>query len=112
MFAEKNLGKCTVYIGIAVMPRLCGPAFHFHQFSTNVTNTFGKNYLRITSQLKMANSGGLVCRWASVNDLVQNKFRSIIHLLSQHLLDQSHRRKHQMNVQDLLKINNKDTRTK
>ena len=54
----------------------------------------------------------LVCRWAKVNDLVQNKFRSIIHLLSQHLLDQSHRRKHQMNVQDLLKINNKDTRTK
>ena len=49
-------------------------------------------------------------RWASVNDLVQIKFRSIIHLLSQHLLDQSHRQKHQMNVQDLLKVNNKETR--
>ena len=54
----------------------------------------------------------LVCMWASVNDLVQNKIRSTIHLLIQHLLDKSHRRKHQMNVQDLLKVNNKDTRTK
>ena len=65
-------------------------------------------------QLKVTNSGGLmlVCRWASVNDLVQNKFRSIIHQLSQHLLAQSHRKKHQMNVQDLLKISNKETRTK
>ena len=63
----------------------------------------------------VTNSGGLimlVCRWASVNDLVQNKLSSIIHLLSQHLLDQSHWRKHQMNVQDLLKVNNKDIRTK
>ena len=54
----------------------------------------------------------LVCRWVSLNNLVQNKLCSIIHLLSQHLLDQSHRQKHQMNVQDLLKVNNKDTRTK
>ena len=62
----------------------------------------------------MTNSGELmlVCRWANVNDLVHNKFHFIIHLLSQHLLDQSHRRKHQMNVQDLLKVNNKGTRTK
>ena len=60
----------------------------------------------IASQLKVTNSGALmlVCRWASVNDLVQSKFRSIIHLLSQHLLAQSHRRKHQMNVQDLWKF--------
>ena len=38
----------------------------------------------------MTNSGGLmtVCSWASVNDLAQNKFRSIIHLLRSHLLDQ------------------------
>ena len=59
-------------------------------------------------------SGGLmlVCRRASVNDLVENKFRYIIHPLSHHLLDQSQRRKHQMHVQDLLKVNNKDTRTK
>ena len=53
-----------------------------------------------------------VCRWTRVNDLVQNKLRFIIHLLSQHLLPQSHRWKHQMNVQDLLKANNKDIRTK
>ena len=32
MFGEKNLGKCTTYIGIAVMPRLCCPVFHLHQF--------------------------------------------------------------------------------
>ena len=32
MFGEKNLGKCTMYIGIAVMPRLCCPVFCFHQF--------------------------------------------------------------------------------
>ena len=31
----------------------------------------------------------LACRWASVNDLVQNKFRSIIHLLSHDLLAQT-----------------------
>ena len=57
----------------------------------------------------MTNSGGimLVCRWASVNGLVHNKFHFIIQLLSQHLLDQSHRWEHQMNVQDLLKVNNK-----
>ena len=54
----------------------------------------------------------LVRRWAGVNDLDQNKFGSIIHLLSLHLLAQNHRRKHQMNLQDLLKVNNKETRTK
>ena len=34
MFGERNLGKCTMYIGIAVMvmPRLCCPVCHFHQF--------------------------------------------------------------------------------
>ena len=32
MFWKKNLGKCIMYIGIAVMPRLCCPVFHFHQF--------------------------------------------------------------------------------
>ena len=28
---RKNPGKCKIYIGIAVMPRLCCPVFHFHQ---------------------------------------------------------------------------------
>ena len=62
----------------------------------------------------MTNLGGLmlVHRWGSVNDLVENKFHFINHLLRQHLLDESHRRKQQINVQDLLKVNNKDTRTK
>ena len=54
----------------------------------------------------------LVSSWASVNDLAQNKFCSIIYLLNQHLLEQSPRQKHKMNVQDLLKFNNKDIRTK
>ena len=62
----------------------------------------------------MTISGGLmlVCKWASVNDLVQNKFYFVIHLLSQHLLARSQQWKHQMNVQDLLKVNNKATRSK
>ena len=62
----------------------------------------------------MSNSGGvmLVCSWASVNDVVQNKLHLGIDLLSQHLIDQSHPRKHQMNVQDPLKVNNKGTKKK
>ena len=31
MFGEKNLGKYTMYIGIAVLTRLCCPVFHFDQ---------------------------------------------------------------------------------
>ena len=60
VFGEKNLGN----IGIAVMPRLCCPVFHFHQFLNNANDTFGKNYFRIASQLRMTNSGGLMlaCR--------------------------------------------------
>ena len=83
---KKDLGKCTMYIGIEVIPRLFCSAFSF----SPVTNAFGKTYL--TSKLlvseKVTNSGGLmlVCRWAGVNALAQNKFRSTIHLLSQHLL--------------------------
>ena len=50
-----------------------------------------------------------VYRSESFNDLVQNKFRSVIHLLSHHLLDQSRSWKHKMNVQVLLKVNNKGT---
>ena len=48
--------------------------------------------------------------WAGVNALLQNKFSSIIHLLSQHLLAQSHQWKHQLNVWTLLKVNNKEIR--
>ena len=32
MFGEKKVGKCAMYIGIAVMPRLYCLVFHFHQF--------------------------------------------------------------------------------
>ena len=44
MFGEKSLGKCTMFIGIAVMPRLGCPVFYIDWFKTNATNTFGKNY--------------------------------------------------------------------
>ena len=64
------------------------------------------------SQWKVTNSDQLmlVHRWGNVNALVQNKLSSTIHLLSQHLPVQSRRWKHQMNVWNLLKVNNKDTR--
>ena len=45
MFEEKNLGKCTMYIGIAVMPKLCCPVFHFHQFYTTPLILLVKNIL-------------------------------------------------------------------
>ena len=45
-----------------------------------------------------------------VNVLAQNKFRSTIHLLRQHLLAQSHQWKHQMDGWNLLNVNNKNTR--
>ena len=32
MFREKNLEKCVMYIGIAVIPTISCPVFHFHQF--------------------------------------------------------------------------------
>ena len=37
---------------------------------------------------KVTNSGGLMlmCKWAEVNALAQNKFHSAIHLLIQNLL--------------------------
>ena len=49
-------------------------------------------------QWKVTNSSGLLCRWTDVNALVQNKFRSTIHVLSQHLLANVTDGKHQMNV--------------
>ena len=87
MLREKNLGKCTIYIGIAVMLRFYCMFFVFSSFTPTPLTLLVKITLitfGIASQLKMTNSSGLmlVCRWASVNDLVQNKFRFIIHLLS------------------------------
>ena len=38
----------------------------------------------------------LICRWAGGNTEVQNKFRSIINLLNQHLFAQSHNRDFQI----------------
>ena len=79
-----------MYIGIEVIPKVFCSAFSFSPLLIQVTNTFGKTYL--TSKLqpseKVSDSGGLmlVYRWVEVNALVQNKFGSTIHLLSQHLL--------------------------
>ena len=33
MFGDKNLGKCTMYISIEVIPRLFCPGFYFIGFS-------------------------------------------------------------------------------
>ena len=52
----------------------------------------------------------LLSSWEGVNAVAQNKFRSSFHLLSQHLLAQSHQWRHQMIVWSLLKVKNKDTR--
>ena len=47
MFAERNTGKGTLHVGIAVTLRLCCPAFHFTSFNF----TFGKNYLNSKLQV-------------------------------------------------------------
>ena len=115
MFGEKTWENVQGIFMLKLYPDFVVLFFIFTSFNTTRVILLVKIIkFEIASQLKVINSGALmlVCRWASVNDLVQNKFRSIIHLLSQHLLAQSHRQKHQMNVQDLLKVNNKDTRTK
>ena len=46
MFGEKNLGKCTFYFGIEVIPRFWSytQKLPFFFIFTNATNTFGKNY--------------------------------------------------------------------
>ena len=43
MFAEKNRENVKFILGIAVLPRLCCPVFHFQQIYYNATNAFGKN---------------------------------------------------------------------
>ena len=84
MFGKKDLEKCTMSFNIKVIPRLLIQL-------TNVdtpprTNTFGKNYLNWKLQVIERRLTVQVCRWGDVNALVQSKFCSIIHQLSQHLL--------------------------
>ena len=45
MFGEKCLGKCTMYIGIAITPDFVVLLFIF------TFNTFGKNYLNSKLQV-------------------------------------------------------------
>ena len=107
MFGEKTWENVQGIFMLKLYPDFVVLFFIFTSFNTTRVILLVKIIkFEIASQLKVINSGALmlVCRWASVNDLVQNKFRSIIHLLSQHLLAQSHWRKHQMNVQDLWKF--------
>lgn len=52
----------------------------------HATNTFGKNNLKWKLQVIERWLIVQVCRWGDVNALVQSKFCSIIHQLSQHLL--------------------------
>ena len=105
MFGEKTLGKSLMYIGIKVMPRLFRPSFV-------IFTIFNTTPLILLTRIILSNSGGLmlVCRWAGVDALVKNKFRSTIHLLRQHLLAPSRQWKHHTNVLNLLEVNNKDTR--
>ena len=93
MLEKKALGKCTMNIDHNVLKLYLDSfvlLFHFRQFYQDVTNTFGKTYLTLKMLVseKTTNSGGLmlVCRWARANALAQNKLRSTIYLLSQHLL--------------------------
>ena len=77
------------------------------------------SWFEIASRWTVTNSSKLlvVCSWAGVNVLIKNKFRSAIHLLSQNIVQslslivQNHWWKHQINVWNLLKVNNKFTRT-
>ena len=87
---KKALGKCKCILVLKLYPNFFVLIFHFHQFQYNATDTFGKTYLtsKLLVSAKVTNSGGLMleCRWVGINALVQNKSRSTIHLLSQHLL--------------------------
>ena len=85
MFGEKIRENVKCILVLQLYPDFVVLLFIFTSFNTTPLTLLVKI---ISSQLKVTNSGGLmlVCRWASVNDPAQNKFRSIIHLLCQHLL--------------------------
>ena len=89
MFGERIRENVQCILVLQLYPDFVAPLFMFTSFNTKPLILLVKI---ISSQLKATNSGGLmlVCRWASVSDPVQNKFRSIIHLLSQHLLAQNY----------------------
>ena len=89
MFGEKTRENVQCILVLQLYPAFVVLLFMFTGFNTKPLILLVKI---ISSQLKATNSGGLmlVCRWANVNDQVQNKFRPLIHLLSQHLLAQNY----------------------
>ena len=85
LFGEKIWENVQCILVLQLHPDFVVLLFTFTSFNTTPQILLVKI---ISSQLTVTDSGGLmlVCRWASVNDPVQNKFRSIVHLLSQYLL--------------------------
>ena len=71
-------------IGIEAISRLFSSAFSFSPVLIR-RQTYLTSKLQVSK--KVTHSGGLMleCRGEGVNALVQNKFHSINHLLSQHL---------------------------
>ena len=60
MFGKKNLGKCAMYIGIEVMPRLCCTFivdFEYYLFIVNATlwNVFVENQKGVIFMRVVAN---------------------------------------------------------
>ena len=97
-FEEKILENVQCILILKLYPDFVVMFFIFNSFKTTwlipLVNCL--NSKSVGGQLEVSNSGGimLVCKWASVNDVVQNKFWSTIHVLSQLLLAQSHWWKH------------------
>ena len=94
----KNLGK--KFYWYRIYTDTCPAFFIFTSFNTTPLMLLVKIILNRNRKQKVTNLDGLMllCRQVAVNALVQNKFRSTIHLLSQNLLAQSLRWKHQMNT--------------
>ena len=97
-FEEKISENVQCILILKLYPDFVVMFFIFNSFKTTwlipLVNCL--NSKSVGGQLEVSNSGGimLVCKWASVNDVVQNKFWSTIHVLSQLLLAQSHWWKH------------------
>ena len=110
MFGEKKFGKMyNVYCTQTFLSCF----FIFTSFNTTLLILLVKNILiRNCESMKgdKFRRANACVQVHNQNALVQNIFCSTIHLPSQHLLVQNNRLKHQINVWNLLKINNKDTR--
>ena len=85
----KNLGKCTMYIGIEVIPRLFCPAFSFS--SILIQRPFGKNYLNSKLQFSerwliqvgwcLRAGWQSLMLWSKINSVLQFIYWASIYLL-------------------------------